>query len=118
MASIEKRTSKVGRTTTWRVKWRVGGTREGAWDGETCDDLTTARHFKALVEVAGEGKMSKAHRPARPAPCPLARLGGHVHLVRCRRDLPGHLDIALLSPPPSCLVRPPSRSVCPRSTSG
>ena len=53
MASIEKRTSKVGRTTTWRVRWRTGGAREGAWDGETCDDLTTARHFKALVEAAG-----------------------------------------------------------------
>src|ERR687895_1443914 len=54
MASIEKRTSKVGRTITWRVKWRTGGTRDGAWDGETCDDLKTARRFKALVEAAGE----------------------------------------------------------------
>jgi hypothetical protein len=52
MASIDKR-GKPGRHT-WRVKWRVGGTREARWDGETCDDLKTARHFKALVEAAGE----------------------------------------------------------------
>jgi hypothetical protein len=54
MASIEKRTSQDGKTTTWRVKWRTGGTREGRWDGETCDELKVARHFRALVEAAGE----------------------------------------------------------------
>jgi integrase len=54
MASIEKRIGKDGRSVAWRVKWRVGGTREGAQDGETCDDLKAARRFKALVEAAGE----------------------------------------------------------------
>jgi hypothetical protein len=54
MASIEKRMSKNGRTITWRVKWRTGGARDGAGDTETCDDLKTARRFKALVDAAGE----------------------------------------------------------------
>jgi integrase len=53
MATIEKRTSRSG-AVTWRVKWRSGGRRDGAWDGETCDDLKTARSFRALVEAAGE----------------------------------------------------------------
>jgi hypothetical protein len=57
MAGIEKRICKDGRTAAWRVKRRVGGTRDSRWDGETCDDLTTARRFRALVEAAGE------HRP-------------------------------------------------------
>src|SRR5918992_1071485 len=30
MAGIEKRPGKDGRTATWRVKWREGGTRDGA----------------------------------------------------------------------------------------
>jgi hypothetical protein len=54
MASIEKRTSRDGRSTTWRVRWRTGGAREGAWDSETCDELKIARRFKASVEAAGE----------------------------------------------------------------
>ena len=53
MATIEKRTSRSG-MSTWRVKWRTGGRRDGVWDGETCDDFTTARSFRALVEAAGE----------------------------------------------------------------
>ncbi len=36
------------------MKWREGGIRDGAQDGETCDDLKTARFFRALVEAAGE----------------------------------------------------------------
>jgi hypothetical protein len=49
MAWIEKRSAKKGRAATWRVKWRDGGTRDGAQDGETCDDL-------ALCTVWGEPK--------------------------------------------------------------
>ena len=39
MTGIDKR-GKPGRHT-WRVKWRVGGTRDGRGDGEICDDLMT-----------------------------------------------------------------------------
>jgi hypothetical protein len=35
------------------VKWRTGGTRDGAWDGATFDAHTNAKQFKALVEVHG-----------------------------------------------------------------
>lgn len=52
MASIETRKTK-GRATRYRVKWRAGGTRDGAWDGTTFDAHTDAKRFKALVEVHG-----------------------------------------------------------------
>ncbi|GGQ84115.1 hypothetical protein [Couchioplanes azureus] len=52
MASIETRKTK-GRLTRYRVKWRTGGTRAGAWDGTTFDAYTDAKRFKALVEVHG-----------------------------------------------------------------
>ncbi|RSM61586.1 hypothetical protein DMB66_24490 [Actinoplanes sp. ATCC 53533] len=32
MASIETRKLKGGKITRYRVKWRTGGTRDGAWD--------------------------------------------------------------------------------------
>jgi integrase len=51
MASIETRKSKNGKTTSYRVKWRTGGT--GAQDGTTFDAHTDAKQFKALVEVYG-----------------------------------------------------------------
>lgn len=54
MASIEKRQSRGGNVVTWRVKWRDGGSREGRSDSETCDDLKTARNFRALVDAAGQ----------------------------------------------------------------
>ena len=65
MATIEKRISRNGKTTTWRVKWRTGGRRTGAWDGETCDDVKTARVFKALVEVIGEERSAGFPRGCR-----------------------------------------------------
>ncbi|WP_233624420.1 site-specific integrase [Actinoplanes sp. ATCC 53533] len=51
MASIETRKTKDGKTTSYRVKWRTGGT--GAQDGTTFDVHTDAKQFKALVEVYG-----------------------------------------------------------------
>ncbi|SCG15478.1 Site-specific recombinase XerD [Micromonospora echinofusca] len=57
MAQIEKRTTKDGKTTRWRVKWRAGGRRDGEWDGETFDYQADAKRFKALVDAAGN------HRP-------------------------------------------------------
>jgi integrase len=53
MASIETRKSKDGRVTRYRVKWRTGGARDGAWDGTTFDARSDAKRFKALVEVHG-----------------------------------------------------------------
>ena len=49
MASIETRKTKDGKTTSYRVKWRTGGT--GAQDGATLYTHTDAKRFKALVEV-------------------------------------------------------------------
>src|SRR3954464_8252906 len=51
MASIETRRSKDGRTASYRVKWRTGGT--GVQDGTTFSALSDAKRFKALVEVHG-----------------------------------------------------------------
>jgi integrase len=52
MASIETRKTK-GKITRYRVKWRTGGARDGAWDGTTFDAHADAKKFKALVEVHG-----------------------------------------------------------------
>jgi hypothetical protein len=52
MASIETRKTK-GKVTRYRVKWRTGGARDGAWDGTTFDAHADAKQFKALVEVHG-----------------------------------------------------------------
>ena len=51
MASIETRKLKDGKTTRYRVKWRTGGSRDGAQDGATVDGLTDAKRFKSLVEA-------------------------------------------------------------------
>ncbi|WP_432983327.1 tyrosine-type recombinase/integrase [Dactylosporangium sp. CA-233914] len=53
MASIEPRKLKSNRTS-YRVKWRKGGTRDGKWDGETFPDLTEAKRFKGLVDANGD----------------------------------------------------------------
>jgi hypothetical protein len=42
-----------GRITHYRVKWRTGGTRGGAWGGTTFDAHADAKRFKSLVEVYG-----------------------------------------------------------------
>ena len=52
MASIETRKTK-NKVTRYRVKWRTGGTREGAWDGATFDAHADTKRFTALVEVHG-----------------------------------------------------------------
>lgn len=52
MASIENRRTK-NKITRYRVKWRTGGTREGAQDGATFDAHSDAKRFKALVEAHG-----------------------------------------------------------------
>jgi hypothetical protein len=52
MASIETRKTK-GKIPRYRVKWRTGGARDGAWDGTTFDAYADAKRVKALVEVHG-----------------------------------------------------------------
>ncbi|MEU8333371.1 tyrosine-type recombinase/integrase [Micromonospora sp. NPDC048839] len=58
MAQIEKRPTKDGKTTRWRVKWRDGGGRDGDWDGETFDYQADAKSFKALVDACGNRRPS------------------------------------------------------------
>ena len=78
MASIETRKSKDGKTTSYRVKWRTGGT--GAQDGTTFDAHTDAKQFKALVEVYG-------HRW--PVPCQTLHMTVSWHLEDRVRLLDG-----------------------------
>ncbi|MGW3610548.1 tyrosine-type recombinase/integrase [Micromonospora sp. NPDC005163] len=58
MAQVEKRQTKDGKTTRWRVKWRDGGGRDGDWDGETFDYQADAKRFKALVDACGNRRPS------------------------------------------------------------
>ena len=51
VASIETRRSKNGKVTTYRVKWRTGGGRDGGWDGRTLDSLGEAKILKSLVDA-------------------------------------------------------------------
>ncbi|HZB31444.1 MAG TPA: hypothetical protein VE465_14885 [Streptosporangiaceae bacterium] len=74
MATIEKRSSRTG-ATTWRVKWRTGGRRDGAWDGESCEDFKTAKVFKAVVEAAGEVRPPGYPRGCRGRQTALAQSG-------------------------------------------
>ncbi|MFI7283413.1 tyrosine-type recombinase/integrase [Micromonospora chersina] len=83
MASVEKRTTKDGKNSRWRVKWREGGRRENPWSSRTFDYLADAKRFRTLVESAGErmptpeqlaehgfAELLPAGVPAAPAPEP------------------------------------------------
>lgn len=50
MASLDKRTSSKGKVS-YRVRWREGGKRTGAWESATFTRLQQARDFKARVEA-------------------------------------------------------------------
>lgn len=52
MATMDARTNSKGRTT-YRVRWREGGTRDGAWQSATFARSTDAKRFKTRVEAAG-----------------------------------------------------------------
>lgn len=52
MASIERRHRNDG-GTSYRVKWRLGGSREGRTQSETFTTLARAERFRAMVEEAG-----------------------------------------------------------------
>jgi integrase len=50
MASLVSRPRRDG-TTAHKVQWRLGGSRDGAWQSETFDDRRQALKFRALVEA-------------------------------------------------------------------
>jgi hypothetical protein len=52
MASLVTRPRR-DRSTAFKVQWRLGGQREGAWQSETFDDKKQALRFQALVEAHG-----------------------------------------------------------------
>ena len=52
MATVDKRTTSKGRTS-YRVRWREGGTRDGDWQSATFTRSGEAQRFKVLVEAAG-----------------------------------------------------------------
>jgi integrase len=60
MATLVKR-QRTGGGNSYRVRWRYGGAREGAWQSVTFTERETAKTFKALVE-------SRAHRLRADAP--------------------------------------------------
>ena len=51
MAQIVRRPRSDG-GVTWQVKWRLGGTRDGAWQAESFTHEARALAFKADVEDA------------------------------------------------------------------
>ncbi|WP_155343188.1 hypothetical protein [Acrocarpospora pleiomorpha] len=51
MARIETRIRKDGKTKTYRVSWRLGGSRTGAWQSETFERKAPAVTFKLAVEA-------------------------------------------------------------------
>lgn len=54
MASVVPRKNKDGEITSYQVKWRLGGARDGDWQTERFDDDTAAKIFKAAVDEAGQ----------------------------------------------------------------
>jgi integrase len=54
MAYIAKRKNKADEVTSYQVKWRLGGARDGEWQSERFDDEGSAEVFKAAVDDAGQ----------------------------------------------------------------
>jgi integrase len=52
MATIVARKRKDG-TTGFKVQWRLGGTRDGAWQSETFENSRAAAKFQSRVEANG-----------------------------------------------------------------
>jgi hypothetical protein len=63
MASIKRRTRSDG-TMAFRVVWREGGTRNGAWQSET---LYTARDAAIEAALSGRQIATSASGPVVPA---------------------------------------------------
>ncbi|MFE6551639.1 tyrosine-type recombinase/integrase [Streptomyces sp. NPDC057746] len=54
MATVQARKNRAGEITSYRVKWREGGRRDGDWQSETFDDDTAAETFCNAVNEAGQ----------------------------------------------------------------
>lgn len=71
MAQLVARTRADG-GTTWQVKWRQGGTRDGTWQSESFTAEARAETFRLDVEHAGHqwpaGWVKSAGYVAEPAP--------------------------------------------------
>ncbi|MEV7584370.1 tyrosine-type recombinase/integrase [Streptomyces erythrochromogenes] len=74
MASVHPRKNRAGEITSFQVKWRDGGGRDGAWQSETFEDQDSAGVFKTAVDEAGQhwppgwvkGQGYIAAQPAQP----------------------------------------------------
>lgn len=53
MATVKTRRRADG-STSYRVVWRAGGTRDGAWESETFDGKGAAGRFRRDVDLAGQ----------------------------------------------------------------
>lgn len=54
MAYVAKRKNADGEITSYQVKWRLGGARNGDWQTERFDDEDSADTFKEAVNEAGQ----------------------------------------------------------------
>ncbi|MFB7171067.1 tyrosine-type recombinase/integrase [Streptomyces sp. NPDC056254] len=54
MASVHARKNRAGGITSYQVKWRDGGGRDGRGQSETFEDREAADIFKAAVDEAGQ----------------------------------------------------------------
>jgi integrase len=54
MASVHPRKNNAGDITSWQVKWRLGGRRDGKGQTERFDDEPSAVVFKEAVDAAGQ----------------------------------------------------------------
>jgi site-specific recombinase XerD len=85
MAAIEKRTNSKGKITH-RVRWRLGGTREGAWQSATFTRAGDARAFKSAVEANHHQWPSTAvGAVSAPGVVTLARLADEFLTDRAKR---------------------------------
>lgn len=75
MASIRTRKGVDGKPTCYRVEWRTGGTRTGAWDSETFSvkkhrgqmaAQAAAKRFRAEIELNGHRRLPEAKAKAKP----------------------------------------------------
>ncbi|MFJ8798439.1 tyrosine-type recombinase/integrase [Streptomyces sp. NPDC102487] len=54
MASVHPRKNGAGAITSYQVKWRLGGARDGLWQTERFDDEPSATVFKDVVNECGQ----------------------------------------------------------------
>ncbi|WP_329306848.1 hypothetical protein OG322_22665 [Streptomyces sp. NBC_01260] len=54
MAYIAKRKNQAGEVTSYQVKWRLGGARDGDWQTERFDDEPSAEVFQGAVDDASQ----------------------------------------------------------------